>query len=91
MMKEGEHMGAARMLTGTKVTKPELTQEEKNKQQNNEVNSKDLTCYGYFVSMLDLLYREGYMYIWERETSLQDAYDKAITVIQQSGLSYEKM
>lgn len=30
------------------------------------------------------------MYIWERETSLQDAYDKAITVIQQSGLSYEK-
>ena len=37
MMKEGENMGAARMLTGTKVTKPELTQEEKNKQQNNEV------------------------------------------------------
>ncbi|MBG9611657.1 YcaO-like family protein [Bacillus cereus] len=30
------------------------------------------------------------MYIWEREISIQDAYDKAITVIQQSGLSYEK-
>lgn len=28
-MKEGENMGAARMLTGTKVTKPELTQQEK--------------------------------------------------------------
>ncbi|UIJ69587.1 YcaO-like family protein (plasmid) [Bacillus cereus] len=30
------------------------------------------------------------MYIWERETSMQNAYHKAITVIQQSGLSYEK-
>ncbi|PGW31659.1 YcaO-like family protein [Bacillus thuringiensis] len=31
-----------------------------------------------------------YIYIWERETSIQEAYHKAVTVIQQLGLSYEK-
>lgn len=30
------------------------------------------------------------MYIWERETSIQDAYHKIITVIKELGLSYEK-